>query len=176
MPKIKGKAPKLRHGSACSTKTARAVKTHADASDKTTDKVPATQEESDVRLKETINVIQNELHMASARVQALESENAKLKTKLSVLESQSITLNSKLFTVGNFNDDEDICFYTGFPNYQTFLSVYNFLDPGKNGENMRYCTDKKGRSVSNGLYCNNESSDEEDIYGDVEAEKLRKHV
>ena len=37
-------------------------------------------------------------------------------------------------------EDSDINFYTGFPNYQTLLACYNFLNPGENGENIVYIT------------------------------------
>ena len=31
-----------------------------------------------------------------------------------------------------------INFFTAFPNYQTLLTCYNFLNPGTNGENIAY--------------------------------------
>lgn len=34
--------------------------------------------------------------------------------------------------------DSDINFFTAFPNYQTLLTCYNFLNPGTNGENIAY--------------------------------------
>ena len=32
--------------------------------------------------------------------------------------------------------DSDINFFTGFANYQTLLTCYNFLNPGTNEENI----------------------------------------
>ena len=29
-------------------------------------------------------------------------------------------------------------FYTGFPNYKVILASFEYLDPGDNGENVRY--------------------------------------
>ncbi|PFX25908.1 uncharacterized protein LOC111329738 [Stylophora pistillata] len=34
--------------------------------------------------------------------------------------------------------DSDVNFFTGFPNYQTLLTCYNFLNPGTNRENIAY--------------------------------------
>ncbi|CAH3032728.1 unnamed protein product [Porites lobata] len=35
-------------------------------------------------------------------------------------------------------EDSDIIFYTGFPNYQTLLACYNFLNPAENGELVHF--------------------------------------
>ena len=36
------------------------------------------------------------------------------------------------------NNDSAINFYTGFSNWNTFMAVFKFLDPGDSGENIRY--------------------------------------
>ena len=43
-------------------------------------------------------------------------------------------------------EDSDINFYTGFPNYQTLLACYSFLNPGGNGENIVYITSANNES------------------------------
>ena len=56
----------------------------------------------------------------------------------------SKTVNKLLanqFGITNFMGEEsDINFYTSFPNYQTLLDFYNFLNQGENGENIVYIT------------------------------------
>ena len=52
-----------------------------------------------------------------------------------------INLLKDQFGIAKFKDsDSDINFYTGFPNYQTLVTCYNFLNPGENGENIVYNT------------------------------------
>ena len=47
-------------------------------------------------------------------------------------------LEKRIFTVDNFTSDEDITFYTGFPSYDVFMATYNYLNPGQNGESIRF--------------------------------------
>ena len=63
-------------------------------------------------------------------VNSLELENKQLLKKVDgLLESQ--------FRIARFKDsDSDINFYTRFPNFQTLLACYNFLNPGENGSNI----------------------------------------
>lgn len=55
-----------------------------------------------------------------------------------MLEEKCEDLQSRLFSLERFTSDEHMLFYTGFPNYKTFLATFEFLNPGKNGENIRY--------------------------------------
>ena len=84
---------------------------------------PASGEISDLRL-----------HIAKLEEQlkSLQQENKHLlKNVDELLESQ--------FGITRFKDsDSDINFYTGFPNYETLLACYNFLNAGENGENIVY--------------------------------------
>ena len=70
--------------------------------------------------------------MLEEQIKFLQLENKHLlKNVDELLESQ--------FGITRFQDsDSDINFYTGFPNYQTLLACYNFLNPGENGENIVY--------------------------------------
>ena len=48
-------------------------------------------------------------------------------------------LHKQLFNLECFkNDDLSIAFYTGFPNYDTLKAIFNYLNPGENGENVNY--------------------------------------
>ena len=81
-------------------------------------------------------------------------ENVELRLYISRLEAEreSLLENNNLsntvdelvrdqFGIAKFKDsDSDINFYTGFPNYQTLVTCYNFLNPGENGENIVYNT------------------------------------
>lgn len=79
-------------------------------------------------------------------IRGFELENAKLKAEIEVL---SIGLG--IFQIRNFTTDEDIAFYTGFPNLATFNVVFEFLNTGSKGENIRYCSSKE-RAVQKEFY------------------------
>ena len=50
-----------------------------------------------------------------------------------------MTLQARIFCVDRFLESEkDLTFYTGFPNRGVFESVFEFLDPGNEGENIKY--------------------------------------
>lgn len=49
----------------------------------------------------------------------------------------------KIFSLDNLQSDENIAFYTGFPNYRTFLAIFKFMNTGAKGYNVRYHTSKK---------------------------------
>ena len=61
----------------------------------------------------------------------LRLENTKLKKKLDA------AIYPRLFSLERFTSNADINFYTGLPNYATFLALFNFLNPGEHGENIR---------------------------------------
>ena len=67
----------------------------------------------------------------------LQQENTELKKKLDEVEKQNEAISARLFSLERFTSDADINFYTGLPNYATFLALFNFLNPGENGENIR---------------------------------------
>lgn len=70
-------------------------------------------------------------------IRGFELENAKLKAEIEVLKRQLNLKDSRLFQPRNFTTDEDIAFYTGFPNLATFNAVFEFLNTGSKGENIR---------------------------------------
>ena len=67
-------------------------------------------------------------------IRGFELENAKLKAEIEVLKRQRSLKDSRLFQLSNFTTDEDIAFYTGFPNLATFNAVFKFLNTGGNEE------------------------------------------
>ena len=74
----------------------------------------------------------------------LEAEVEKVRTHAFKISEKCANLEKRIFTVDNFTSDEDITFYTGFPSYDVFMATYNYLNPGQNGENIRFWS-----SVSN---------------------------
>ena len=94
------------------------------------------------------------------KLKSLELENASLKAEIAVLKRQKGLADSRVFQLQNVTSDEDIAFYSGFPNFATFNAVYEFLNTGTNGENNRYCSSKE-RSVPKCLYDENENETEE---------------
>ena len=67
----------------------------------------------------------------------LRQENTELKKKLDEAEKQHEAISARLFSLEGFTSDADINFYTGLPNYATFRALFNFLNPGEDGENIR---------------------------------------
>lgn len=75
----------------------------------------------------------------SQELTALKEELSKLTSQLESMKRQNELLQSQLFNIERFrNNDSAINFYTGFPNWNTFMAVFKFLDPGDSGENIRY--------------------------------------
>ena len=70
---------------------------------------------------------------------SLKDELSKLTSLLENMKRQNELLQSQLFNIERFrNNDSAINFYTGFPNWNTFMAVFKFFDPGDSGENIRY--------------------------------------
>ena len=46
----------------------------------------------------------------------------------------------KQFGIERFNESSsEICFYIGFPNYETLIACFNFLNLCEHGQNIVYC-------------------------------------
>ena len=56
----------------------------------------------------------------------LRKEIVELKKKLDEAEKQHEAISARLFSLERFTSDADINFYTGLPNYATFLALFNF--------------------------------------------------
>ncbi|XP_068743411.1 uncharacterized protein [Montipora capricornis] len=72
------------------------------------------------------------------QLRLLENKCADLEKAVSELEDKNEALQSNVFSLSRFTSDEAMLFYTGFPNYRVFLASFEYLDPGDNGENVRY--------------------------------------
>ena len=81
--------------------------------------------------------MQTELEIGSEtklRQQLLEQ-----KSQLEIAFRHIEVLQKQFFSVDRFKeDDSSVSFYTGFPNWGTFLAVFNYLNPGDEGENIAY--------------------------------------
>ena len=57
------------------------------------------------------------------------------KSQLEIATRRVEALQKQLFSVDRFkHDDSSMRFYTGFPNWSTFLAVFNYLNPGDEGK------------------------------------------
>ena len=54
------------------------------------------------------------------------------------MKDKNQVLQSNVFSLSLFSSDEAMLFYSGFFNYKAFLASYEYLNPGDNGENVRY--------------------------------------
>ena len=63
----------------------------------------------------------------------------KLKSEVAELNGRNAMLQARIFSVDRFlESDKDVTFYTEFPSRGVFESVFEFLDPGNEGENIKY--------------------------------------
>ena len=95
-------------------------------------------------LRKKLAKMQQLLEESRTKNAKLEAEVEKVRTHAFKISEKCANLEKGIFTVDNFTSDEDITFYTGFPSYDVFMATYNYLNPGQNGENIRFW-----RSVSN---------------------------
>ena len=69
----------------------------------------------------------------------LESEVLSLKENIALLEQKCEKLEKHMFSFDNVKTDNSLLtIYTGFPNVQTMIALYEYLDPGVNGNNIKY--------------------------------------
>ena len=88
----------------------------------------------------------------------LRKKNEELERKIIENEQHQETLSSRLFSLDRFKSNADVNFYTGLPNYATLISIFEFLNPGEDCENIR---SRISSDVPEEFY-NSESDDEED--------------
>lgn len=73
------------------------------------------------------------------RIKNLESEINELERKVKELEVNNELLDKRIFKLNKFmTKDCAASFYTGFENWDTFMCMYRYLNPGAKGENIRY--------------------------------------
>ncbi|PFX19213.1 hypothetical protein AWC38_SpisGene16382 [Stylophora pistillata] len=89
--------------------------------------------------------LKDKVAAALANNEELDEVVSKLKEKVVDLERKYEKCDERLFSFKNIaSNDSLVAFYTGFPNYQTMMALYKFLDPGEQGENINYWLSGKG--------------------------------
>ena len=73
----------------------------------------------------------------------LKKSSEQMTKQIEMLKKQS-EIVEPLLDLNRLTSDRDIAFYTGFPNYDIFIALFNFLNPGTHGENIRYVRAKPG--------------------------------
>ncbi len=88
----------------------------------------------------------------------MRQEIKELKRQLQDMQRQNDDLNKRLFTLENLKSkDSSAALYSGFPNWETFMAVYTYLDPGERGENISYW-----RSTNPGIFSDYTDEDKAD--------------
>ena len=80
---------------------------------------------------------QKKIEVMEQELLKLRKVDTELKKKLDEAEKQHEAISARFFSLERLTSDADINFYTGLPNYATFLALFNFLNPGEHGENIR---------------------------------------
>ena len=103
-------------------------------------------------------IIENTTSAINCRNTLINDDKAKLDQQLlncqrdlKNAELKILSLAPKVFTSQRFkHDDSSVRFYTGFPNWRTFICIFNYINPGCNGENINYwyCNDRDQRQAS----------------------------
>ena len=86
-----------------------------------------------------ISELQEKLSAVTVKNEELEEIVLKLKRQIVDLEQKYEQLEEQLFSFKNTSSNDSlIAFYTGLPNRQTMMALYDYLDPGARGENINY--------------------------------------
>ncbi|XP_022783278.1 uncharacterized protein LOC111324060 [Stylophora pistillata] len=89
----------------------------------------------------------------------MENEIAGMKAEIDKLMKQTGELKAKLLNVDRFHSkSSSISFYTRFPDFEVFKKVFDFLDPGEYGQNIRYWTSLNTEEPPLDIYDNEHDS------------------
>ena len=104
-----------------------------------------TEPECDAKLSEKchkdflLSELQEKLYTALSKNEKLQEEVCQFKERITDLEHKYMKLEERLFCLKTIaKNDSLVTFYTGFPNYKTMMALYEFLDPGASGENIKF--------------------------------------
>ena len=89
-------------------------------------------------LQKRLSEMKQVLEDSQKKNEKLEAEVEKVRAHAFKLSEKCSKLERRIFSSDKFISDEDIAFYTGFPSYAAFMATYTYLNPGENGENIRY--------------------------------------
>lgn len=79
---------------------------------------------------------------------------ANLKLELEEWTCRNAALQARVFSVQRFlQADKDVNFYTGFPDRSVFEAVCEYLEPGKEGENINYWHSTEDSTVHTNQNC-----------------------
>ena len=114
-------------------------------------------DEPDISVESNVEMDQGK-KVEDLEARLLQSEKEELERKIIENEQHQETLSSRLFSLDRFKSNVDVNFYTGLPNYATLISIFEFLNPGEDCENIR---SRISSDVPEEFY-NSKSDDEED--------------
>ena len=103
----------------------------------------ATKQEAKIsELKERMEKLEKKLkEFREAEKDKMKALDIKLRDAQKVvidLTTRCKEYEKKTFCLNKFKDSKSMAFYTGFPSVELFDAVYDFCDPGEDGENIRY--------------------------------------
>ena len=100
----------------------------------------------DMSVDENIRRLEKEIRVLTEQLKDITSHNEELTEQHLKLLDENNTWSRRLFSYENVKDSE-IPFYTGFPNFDSLETMYKFLDPGENLENINLCDPAGKKSI-----------------------------
>ena len=83
--------------------------------------------------------LQERLNATLSKNEKLQEEVSLLKEKNADLEQKFMKCEERVFCLTDIaKNDSLVTFYTGFPNLKMMMVLYDFLQPGANGENIHF--------------------------------------
>ncbi|PFX23231.1 hypothetical protein AWC38_SpisGene12244 [Stylophora pistillata] len=87
---------------------------------------------------------EEKLSTALSKNEKLQEEVCQLEERITDLEHKHTKLEERLFCLQTIAKNYSlVTFYTGSPNYKTMMVLYEFLDPGASGENIKFWSSER---------------------------------
>lgn len=97
-----------------------------------------------------LEAILTEVTTQCERIRHLELEIKDLNSKIRGLEENRDNLDKKVFKLNKFMSNNCAAnFYTGFENWDAFMCIYRYLNPGQKAENIRFWNSSSTNLSSN---------------------------
>lgn len=116
------------------------------------------------QLEDKLALLKREVERHRRRSEELYNDNKALEAKVQSLEDDNLHLKSKSFHAKRFTRDQDVSFYTSFPNINVYNAIFEYVDPGTECQNIRQ-KEKANEEVPQNFYEENNEQDDQNKRG-----------